>query len=1240
MQRLAPQLIAAVAIVLACQWPVTVAEPLPTSEPSGSSALNYEDGGYTSTVPTEFGELTLLTSLKLNKNTLTGRLPSQLGRVTGLQELWLFTNDLSGSIPSQFGRLTELRSADWQKNALSERVPSELGNLENLKNNMDLYSNKLTGQLPTQIGYLSLNFGWWFQLSNNQLSGTIVTELGRVPLRRGFDLGFNKIGGSIPTQLGQLTRMTDTFYLISNELCATVPTQVAVLSTAVSTNWAVKSGNTIPDACPPTLSPTPYPTFLPTALPTPLPTATSRPTQLPTTPLPTPIPTTALPTPLPTTGQVKEPPHPSNVPTLSPSAVPTFLSPSRPPSMSPPPTARPTLEPTSPVPTVTCDPGSYLNGHVCTECPVGRFTNFSDSRVPATGWPTQCDVCPGGKIAADTGSSRCARCDEGEFSSSDRTSCGDCAAGTYVDQSLQSCESCPSGRYAPTAQTGSCLICEAGDSTDGVESKATTCTACPGGKYSKDLAVLCLSCDAGTYSLGRASECSDCKPGYFAPNSSEITCYKCSSEFTPAHDSSEGSATCDKCIEQYYRHGSDCKQKPGGVYDKEESTLEDMAVLEGYYRFTATSTTVYRCPYPTSCLGGRLRLNSTGGTDCVASAMGPLCTVCQEEYYLNRAAGGCVRCDEMDNYVGFFVALGCLISVGLLLATKVKSRHRRRFRAWRLTHRRSLVQLGDAATVAVVAMQTLVLLVVNHDESGGRSPPSVYRQFLGVFSFTAVDLTTMIPGMGCVYRGFAADLIGKTMAFLCMHVGLLARWRFQMRKGDPNAWKTLKTLVWLGKLLLPAVSILIAKTATCREYDNGDYKYLSVDQAISCRSSEYHALATYAALMGMAFPLGIPLLWLIKLRQLRHRFVQPGSSVSTVSGDAANAARGRSQTVIVSWQIAIEDDPVLSVSPFQGLIRGISPNWASRYEVLDMIRRLALTCGTMLFPQLNALVLFSLAVAMLALASHTHGHPYDNAAMNNVVAAAHWQFLLVIIVLLIRDADMFTDVSFFLIGMVLCLVNCVLLWICVSPVVPELKETAHSVFRGIFDADDTDADSGRTRQKHASSRDNNFDDLEMVMIKENPMHQQTKPGETDAGRDQDRQAQAADSSDSRDDVFGHMVAQKLIAGGHSEGDVLAWVGTWRETGQIAKRLKSACRELNIGKEPVQKWLQQLASDDDKASETIPTNDSPWVEVVTDDGRRYYHNTVTSETSWEAPPDKTLPRTNTEVDLEPGEAEQV
>ena len=254
-----------------------------------------------------------------------------------------------------------------------------------------------------------------------------------------------------------------------------------------------------------------------------------------------------------------------------------------------------------------------------------------------------------------------------------------------------------------------------------------------------------------------------------------------------------------------------------------------------------------------------------------------------------------------------------------------------------------LEQLGDTLSVGFVSMQTLVLLVVNHDESGGKSPPSIYRMFLGAFSFAAIDITAAIPGMGCVYRGFTTNLVSKTMLFLCLHVGMLAMWRYQSGKRNPNAWKTLKRLVWISKLLLPAVSILISKSFRCSVYDNGDFEYLAVDHEISCTSSTYAFLVTYAALMGVAFPIGIPLLWLIKLRELRDRINPQDDRTSDTNppqtlprGRGMSAAtpqaipRGRGMSAVDEYndrdhtrgyrlprKINIEDDPVLSVSPMQ-----------------------------------------------------------------------------------------------------------------------------------------------------------------------------------------------------------------------------------------------------------------------------------------------------------------------------------
>ena len=136
------------------------------------------------------------------------------------------------------------------------------------------------------------------------------------------------------------------------------------------------------------------------------------------------------------------------------------------------------------------------------------------------------------------GSSECTDCATGKLSSADRTSCGDCDAGTAVGRSdskrrhwtkghlrlchlhsgtyvlnASSCEDCPKGYYAPTAQVDACLACGAGDRTEAV-SKATTCSSCDSGTYSEGLAAVnCSVCDAGRASSTRASECYDCDAG-------------------------------------------------------------------------------------------------------------------------------------------------------------------------------------------------------------------------------------------------------------------------------------------------------------------------------------------------------------------------------------------------------------------------------------------------------------------------------------------------------------------------------------------------------------------------------------------------------------------------------------------------------------------------------------------------------------------------------------------------------
>ena len=46
--------------------------------------INYENGGYSGTIPTQFGLLTELTELNLGRNSLGGTIPTQMGGLTKL----------------------------------------------------------------------------------------------------------------------------------------------------------------------------------------------------------------------------------------------------------------------------------------------------------------------------------------------------------------------------------------------------------------------------------------------------------------------------------------------------------------------------------------------------------------------------------------------------------------------------------------------------------------------------------------------------------------------------------------------------------------------------------------------------------------------------------------------------------------------------------------------------------------------------------------------------------------------------------------------------------------------------------------------------------------------------------------------------------------------------------------------------------------------------------------------------
>ena len=84
--------------------------------------LLLQNNSLSGSIPSELGNLTELTTLRLYNNSLTGSIPSELGNLTELTTLYLDNNTLSGSIPTQLGNLTDIRRLNQYSSNLAVSI--------------------------------------------------------------------------------------------------------------------------------------------------------------------------------------------------------------------------------------------------------------------------------------------------------------------------------------------------------------------------------------------------------------------------------------------------------------------------------------------------------------------------------------------------------------------------------------------------------------------------------------------------------------------------------------------------------------------------------------------------------------------------------------------------------------------------------------------------------------------------------------------------------------------------------------------------------------------------------------------------------------------------------------------------------------------------------------------------------------------------------------------------------------
>ncbi|KAL5722467.1 hypothetical protein ACHQM5_005983 [Ranunculus cassubicifolius] len=163
--------------------------------------------------------ITLLTSLEVidlgGLLSLTGSIPASIGfRLPNLRKLYLYGNKLSGNIPENIGKLSKLEEFHLHENNFSGKIPWTLGKLRNL-NSLLFYTNQFSGEIPNSLTNLTNLVT--LDLHGNTFTGSIPEKIGSLQALETLDLSSNHLSGKLPVSLGNLTSIS-VIYLDTNLL--------------------------------------------------------------------------------------------------------------------------------------------------------------------------------------------------------------------------------------------------------------------------------------------------------------------------------------------------------------------------------------------------------------------------------------------------------------------------------------------------------------------------------------------------------------------------------------------------------------------------------------------------------------------------------------------------------------------------------------------------------------------------------------------------------------------------------------------------------------------------------------------------------------------------------------------------------------------------------------------------------------------------------------------------------------
>ncbi|CAL2241707.1 unnamed protein product [Prunus armeniaca] len=156
-------------------------------------------------IPPELCHLTYVQILDLSMNNISGTIPKCLNNLTVLAQKGKSSQIMEHSYEADVDEIGYSWNYEEEASLTWKGVRSKYKSTLGLVKSIDLSSNKLTGEIPSEItnlvGLVSLN------LSRNQLIGQIPPRIGMLQELDFLDLSRNQINGRIPNSLSRIDRI-------------------------------------------------------------------------------------------------------------------------------------------------------------------------------------------------------------------------------------------------------------------------------------------------------------------------------------------------------------------------------------------------------------------------------------------------------------------------------------------------------------------------------------------------------------------------------------------------------------------------------------------------------------------------------------------------------------------------------------------------------------------------------------------------------------------------------------------------------------------------------------------------------------------------------------------------------------------------------------------------------------------------------------------------------------------------